>query len=166
MFNTELQERAIEYARISGITLDLQTPLGYGTDGTVWRSNRKTAVKAVALSSNYMKERVCYQRFAAAGIIKLLDFSIPQLVAFDDSLQIVEMKIVEAPYILDFAKAYIDVRPDFSAEVWQDWNDQGVELFEERWPIVKKLLSAIQQYGIYYLDAKPGNIMFENRLSK
>ncbi len=55
---------------------------------------------------------------------------------------------------------------NFSAEVWQDWNDQGVELFDERWPIVKKLLSALQQYGIHYLDAKPGNIMFENRQSK
>ena len=52
MFNSELQEHAIEYAKISGITIDLKTSLGYGTDGTVWRSNRKTAVKAIALSSN------------------------------------------------------------------------------------------------------------------
>ena len=110
-----------------------------------------------------MKERVCYQRFAAAGVIKILNFSVPQLVAFDDSLQIVEMRIVDAPYILDFAKAYIDVPPDFSAEVWQDWNNQGQDLFDEQWPTVKKLLSALRQYGIYYLDAKPGNIMFENR---
>ncbi len=89
-------------------------------------------------------------------------FSVPQLVAFDDALQIVEMKIVNAPFILDFAKAYIDSPPEFSAEVWRDWEQQGLELFEVKWREVKKLLSALKQYGIYYLDAKPGNIMFDD----
>ena len=36
------------------------------------------------------------------------------------------------------------------------------ELFGDRTPMVRKLLSALQQYGIYYQDAKPGNITFED----
>jgi hypothetical protein len=27
---------------------------------------------------------------------------------------------------------------------------------------LRSLLAALEQYGIYYLDAKPGNIMFKN----
>lgn len=162
MIDSVLLERANEYAKKSGIRLDLKTPLGHGTDGSVWKSSRKTAVKAILHSLNYTKERICYQRFAAAGVTKLLMFSVPQLVAFDDTLQIVEMKIVNAPFILDFAKAYIDSPPEFSAEVWRDWEQQGLELFEIKWREVKKLLSALKQYGIYYLDAKPGNIMFDD----
>jgi hypothetical protein len=161
MTDSTLQQRAIEYAKLSGISLDLNTPLGHGTDGSVWRSNRKTAVKALVTQINYTKEKVCYQRFSVAGVSNLLGFSIPQLVAFDDALQVIEMTIVDVPFILDFAKAYIDTRPDFSPEVWQDWNEQGRELFDDRWRQVRSLISALEQFGIYYLDAKPGNIMFE-----
>src|SRR5438105_4271573 len=133
MIDSDLQERASEYARLCGISLDLKTPLGHGTDGSVWKSSRKTAVKVLYHTINYTKERTCYQRFAASGVIKLLSFSVPQLVGFNDSLQVVEMKLVNAPFILDFAKAYIDSSPDFSAEVWQEWDDQGRELFDDRW---------------------------------
>ncbi|HTQ37925.1 MAG TPA: hypothetical protein VMJ32_02795 [Pirellulales bacterium] len=162
MADLTLLERANEYARVCGIRLDLQTPLGHGTDGSVWKSSRKTAVKALFHSLNYTKERICYQRFADAGITKLLNFSVPQLVGFNDELQVVEMKLVNAPFILDFAKAYIDQPPEFSAEVWRDWEQQGQELFESRWSEVKKLLSSLKQFGIHYLDAKLGNIMFED----
>jgi hypothetical protein len=110
----------------------------------------------------YAGERVCYQRFFAAGVTHLLGFSIPRLLAFDDELQIIEMTLVNAPFILDFAKAYIDAPPDFSQEVWQEWDEQGKELFETRWNEVRKLISALRQFGIYYLDAKPGNIVFED----
>jgi hypothetical protein len=162
MADLTLLERAHEYARLCGIRLNLETPLGHGTDGSVWKSSRRSAVKAIFHSVNYRKELICYQRFTAAGITKLLNFSVPQLVGFNHQLLVIEMKLVNAPFILDFAKAYIDSAPEFSAEVWQDWEQQGQELFESRWPQVKKLISSLKQFGIYYLDAKPGNIMFED----
>jgi hypothetical protein len=162
MIHLELKDRAIRYAEQYSIGLDLQTPLGHGTDGSVWKSSRRSAIKALVHANNYIQERECYQRFTAAGITELLGFSIPRLLAFNDELQIIEMTLVKAPFILDFAKAYIDTQPDFSQEVWQEWDEQGRELFETRWNDVRKLISALRQFGIYYLDAKPGKSSSRN----
>lgn len=90
----------------------------------------------------------------------------PALIAHSDVLMVVEMELVAPPFLLDFGKAYLDEAPDFSAEVWRDWEDGRRELFEDRWPEVKSLLAALRAYGIYYLDAKPGNIMFADEKRK
>jgi len=156
MIHLQLKDQAIRYAERYSIGLDLQTPLGHGTDGSVWKSSRRSAVKALSHANNYMQERECYQRFFAAGVTHLLGFSIPRLLAFDDELQIIEMTLVNAPFILDFAKAYIDTPPDFSQEVWQEWDEQGKELFETRWNEVRKLISALRQFGIYHLGCEAG----------
>jgi hypothetical protein len=87
-------------------------------------------------------------------------YPIPNLVDFDDELLVVEMELIAPPYLLDFGKAYIDQPPDFSAETMQYWREEVKELFGERASQVRKLLSALQSIGIFYLDAKPGNIMF------
>jgi hypothetical protein len=49
----------------------------------------------------------------------------------------------------------------FSAETVAEWRESMQELFEHQWPEVLLLLAALERYGIFYLDAKPGNIMFE-----
>ena len=72
------------------------------------------------------------------------------------------MTIVARPFILDFAKVYLDRPPDYSPEVLADDEERNSEVFEERWREVKSLLWALRQYGIYYMDPKPGNIMFED----
>jgi hypothetical protein len=162
MIDPSLQDRATKYAAEKKISLILNKVIGDGTDGAVWKSSRNTAIKALSLQTNYIKERTCYQRLAQAEIKNLCGFSIPQLVGFSDTLQIVEMTIVSAPFVLDFAKCYIDTPPDFDSEKWRDWHEQGSELFETKWPQVRSVLSALKQFGIHYLDAKPGNIMFED----
>lgn len=129
-------------------------------DGEVWESNRQTAIKVIHRQQNYIAELECYQRFAAHGVDALKGFAVPRLVGHDDELSIVEMEIVSPPYIIDFAKCRFDTPFDFSPEVMADWNEAGIEIFEDRWRQVKSLLRALEQYGIYYLDAKPGNITF------
>ena len=161
MEDLELTERAERYAQLSGIGLELETPVGHGTDGSVWASSRLTAVKALYRRRNYDLELECYKRFQARQVVNLAGFTVPQLVAWDDVLLIIEMELVTPPYILDFGKVAIDRRPDFSAEVWADWDEQIAELFESRLPDVRRLLLALERHGIYYLDPKPGNIMFE-----
>ena len=84
----------------------------------------------------------------------------PKLLDFDDNLLVVEMTIVSPPFLLDFGKVHLDRRPEFSAETIAEWRESMKELFEDRWPEVRLLLAALERYGIYYLDAKPGNIMF------
>jgi hypothetical protein len=160
MNDPSLLERALEYARLSGITLDLKTPLGDGEDGSVWKSSRKTAVKALERERNYGIELECYQRFKENKITTIQGFSVPQLIGFDDKLWIIEMGIVTAPYILDFAKSWLDRPADYTDETLSDWDAQGSELFEDRWPQVRSLLTSLKRFGIYYYDAKPGNIRF------
>lgn len=142
------------------MSLDLTNLLGFGQDGYVWKTNRKTAVKAIERRHNYTVELECYQRFKQRRISKLHGFSIPQLIDHDDELQIIEIRIVTAPYLLDFAKAWLDRPADYSEDVMQSWEENGQEIFEQRWPDVKALLASLAQFGIFYYDAKPANIRF------
>jgi hypothetical protein len=84
------------------------------------------------------------------------------LITFDDRLLVLEMTIVKRPFVLDFAGAYLDSRPDFPQDVWTDWEAEKREQFEERWPIVQKVLDAFEEMGIYLLDVSPGNIGFSS----
>jgi hypothetical protein len=140
--------------------LSFENPLGSGIDGRVWSSDRQTAVKVLERDHNYLLERECYQRLQVAGVTDLRGFAVPELVDFDDELLVVEMTIVSPPFLLDFGKVHLDRRPEFSAETLAEWRESMQELFENNWPEVRLLLAALERYGIYYLDAKPGNIMF------
>jgi hypothetical protein len=70
------------------------------------------------------------------------------------------MTIVSPPFILDFAGAYLDKRPPFDDEQLQEWEEQKMEQFEDRWPIVRSALSFFKGHGIYLNDVKPGNVTF------
>lgn len=84
----------------------------------------------------------------------------PQLVGWDDDLRVLEMTIVERPFVLDFAGAHLDARPEFLAEIWSDWEAEKRDQFEGRWPMVEKILAAFEELGIYLLDVSPSNIAF------
>ena len=117
-------------------------------------------MKVLERQHNYLLERECYQRLLTAHVSNLRGFAVPKLVDFDDDLLVVEMTIVSPPFLLDFGKVHLDRRPEFSAETLAEWRESMQELLEKNWPEVRLLLAALERYGIYYLDAKPGNIMF------
>jgi len=148
---------AFEYATYHQLVIE--RTLGHGTDGSVWASDRNTAVKAIERQRNYYVELECYQRFRNANVTQILGFAVPRLIDSDDDRQIIEIGLVTPPYVLDFAKSSLDRPIDFSKEQLDDWDKQGRELFENRWTDVIALLWALKQYGIYYYDAKPQNIM-------
>ena len=160
MASSELEIRAREDANLNSIVADFANPLGDGTDGSVWPTNRKTAVKALQRQRNYRCERDCYQRLKEHQITVIDGLAVPRLVSHDDVLWIIEMDIVSPPFLLDFAKAYLDVPPDHTAEVIEDWRQAQAELWEDRWPQVRSILWQLERLGIYYQDPKPGNIMF------
>jgi hypothetical protein len=156
MTSSNLEKKANQYAKQAGI--EIVSQLGYGTDGTVFETDRESAVKVVERERNYLHELQCYQRLKAKKISKLRGFSIPRLLGHDDPLMVIEMTIVTPPYLIDFGKVYIDKRPDPS---WRrDFEIEGRDMFEGRWPEVRRLLGALEVHGIYYLDPKPGNIRF------
>jgi hypothetical protein len=82
-------------------------------------------------------------------------------VAFDDELTVIEMGLVAPPCVLDFANAGVD-RPlhEFPAEILEEQERENEEVFEERWPIVQRVRSALRGHGIYIADLNPNNVMF------
>jgi hypothetical protein len=155
----ELEMRANLYADSRDIVIEKR--LGYGNDGTIWQTNRKTAVKVEHVTDSFERELAAFQRLTEHKIDRINGFDVPQLVDFDERVLTIEMEIVTPPYLLDFGKVYLDIPPDYSPEVLRDWEEERTELFgPERWKVVRKLLASLKMFGIYYYDAKPGNIEF------
>ena len=59
------------------------------------------------------------------------------------------MTIVTRPFVLDFAGAYVGKRPEFSEEIWAEWQVQKHEQFGERWRTVEGVLNVFEDLGIY-----------------
>lgn len=78
--------------------------LGYGSDGSVWTTSRHTAVKALYFQKNFDHELECYLRLKQANVRSIGLFDIPILEDFDKKLMVLEMSIVQPPYLLDFGK--------------------------------------------------------------
>jgi hypothetical protein len=136
--------------------------LGYGQDGSVWATSRRSAVKAFRNPATYNRELSCYQRLKNKDISALNGFPIPRLVAFDGGLFVIEMEIVEAPFLLDFGKAHLDHCP-YTQKDLEEWIKEYEELWgEKHWKIVWALVRKLRAQGIYYMDPNPRNIRFVN----
>ena len=154
-----LLERASLYAASRSIQLKQQ--LGFGKDGSVYSTSKATAVKVFRLQEMFSREWACYARLSELGIFEILGHWVPQLRGADDRLLVIEMSIVERPFLLDFASAYLDDPPDFPPDVIQQWEESKQEEFGPHWPRVVTLLELLKQdFGIYLLDVHPGNIAF------
>ncbi len=145
--------------------LQIVESLGSGKDGIVLvgkgeKEPARVALKAHRFAELYLREKAVYARLQQAAVSAVLGFNVPELLGSDDGLRVLEMTIVKRPFVLDFAGAYLDERPDFPVEVWTDWEAEKREQFEDRWPEVQRLLDAFQAMGIYLLDVSPSNIAF------
>ena len=70
------------------------------------------------------------------------------------------MSIVTRPFVLDFAGAHLEVRPDFSEETWAESEVEKREQFGARWRTVQEVMDAFEEMGIYLVDVSPSNIRF------
>ena len=161
--NEILLPNARQYA--AGRGLDLAETLGSGKDGIVLVAKHKNkpadvAIKILRVEEPYGREKRVYQRLGMAAVTTILGFNVPELIDFDDGLLALEMTIVRRPFVLDFAAAYLDRRPDFPEDVWTTWEEEKREQFEGRWPAVQEILAAFERIGIHLLDVSPGNIGF------
>jgi hypothetical protein len=109
--------------------LRLADRLGFGIHGTVLVAEHegkqdRSAVKAHNSPIFYRRERDVYKRLQEAGVSDVMGFHVPQLLRADDDLCVIEMTIVTRPFLLDFAGAVLDVRPEFSQEIWVEWETQ------------------------------------------
>ena len=119
-----------------------------------------SAIKTHARPDAWRRELAAYRRLAERGVRDVLGHHVPQLLDFDDALLVIEMTIVQRPFLLDFASAWLDGEPDFSEEVLAEWDRQKRDQFEERWPQVARVLAALRRHGVYLQDVHPGNITF------
>jgi hypothetical protein len=161
--NENLTPNARRYA--SQRQLELADPLGSGKDGIVMVAKHKgkpgdVAIKVLRWDEAYAREKGVYERLRGMGVASILGFNVPQLIDFQDGLRVIEMTIVKRPFVLDFAGAYLDASPQFSEEIWADWEAEKREQFEARWPQVRRVLDAFEERGVHLLDVFPGNIAF------
>lgn len=137
--------------------------LGGGSDGDAWEFDGNV-IKAIVSQEKCDREAGCYLRLSELKIQSLCGFTIPRLIALDDELLIVEMGYVSPPCLINFGKAYLDQIPDYyqSESVMDDWDREGRENFgDANWLIVRGIHASLKQIGIYYMDTRPGNIMFD-----
>ena len=96
----------------------------------------------------------------AENIGKIFGFNVPDFLGADDGLRIIEMSLVARPFILDFAGAYLDKPPEFSEEIWIEWEAEKREQFGPRWQTVEMVLAVLHRLDIYMVDISPSNIAF------
>lgn len=154
----DIENRAALFAERHGLTIS--GGLGAGFDGSVFVTSRHSAAKVFRFEPLYQRERDVYQRLQLRGITSVMGFQVPQLLNIDDALWVIEMTVVNPPFVLDFAGVYLDKRPDYPEEVLEEWRAEKSEQFGDRWPTVRLLMSSFAGLGIYLADVKPGNIEF------
>ena len=101
------------------------------------------------------------------GIEEVAGHQVPRVIAADEDFLTIEMTIVDPPFLLDFASARREEDlPDFSEDVWQDWQQHKVEIFGENWPQTLRVISEFNRLtGLTLLDIHPGNIRFASDAS-
>ena len=139
--------------------------LGFGIHGSVHVvehkiKRAKSAIKSHRAAEFYLRERAVYERLSGAGVSDILGFHVPQFIRADDDLQVIEMTIVTRPFVLDFAGAYVGAPPEFSDDIWAEWEGEKREQFGARWKAVRAVMNALEGFGIYLVDVSPNNIAF------
>jgi hypothetical protein len=157
--NLPLAERAETYCRSFGLLL--HRPLGKGKDGTVWLTDRPSAVKVHERTESYQHERDAYIRLLNVGVDSAGEFQIPTLIDFDDALLVIEMSIVSPPFVVDFASCRLDHASGLIEDEGNTLDDMVRERFGEQADDVLQLRDRlIGLAGIYLWDLHPENIKF------
>lgn len=160
-FNEAALERAAQYALSAGC--EVANRLGFGIDGTVFGTDRQSALKVFDRPSAFHVEHAVYLRLLEHRVQAIQGLTVPQLVGADRQLCILELSIVQPPYLLDFARAQLDRPLDFPLHVMEQWYVDKAEQFGDDWPRVQSVMRELERrYGIYLLDANPGNFNFDS----
>jgi hypothetical protein len=157
-----LMEAPARYERLYAV--HFIDKLGHGKDGSVFKTSEGQAVKFLVDPDLYRRELRAYQILRQRDIEDISGFQIPRLIRNDDTLLAIEMTIVDAPFILDFASAYTINeynRFDFTAEVIEEREQHWAEVFGDRWATVQEITNAFTSAtGLILLDLSLNNIKF------
>jgi hypothetical protein len=163
MDDADLVEAAQAYASLNDLKVAELLGSGIHDIVTVVKSNTDPGRRALKVHRDwdaYHREKAAYERLRANRVDRILGFNVPVLLRFDDQFMAIEMTIVRPPFVLDFAGAYMDSPPEFSDQVWADWEAEKREQFGALWDNVSAIMTELKLLGIYLLDPSPSNIRF------
>lgn len=129
----------------------------------VLEGNAEPGASALKIHLNaepYLRERDIYRKLGEWSVRTVLDFSVPVFLACDDPLLAIEMTIVQPPFVLDFAGAWLGVSPDFPEEVWAERREKWSEEFGANWTKAQAILAELEALSIHMLDPSPSNLRF------
>ena len=138
--------------------------LGFGIHGSVFLMAggglfQVSAAKIFEDESPYERERDVYLRLAENEVSQLAGCSVPRLLAHSDALLAIQITVVERPFCLDFAAAYLEGLPDYFPPLDAEWHEAKREQFgDEDWRKVLDVLAELEGLGIYQTDPSPTNI--------
>ena len=135
--------------------------LGFGREAKVYLTSDGTAIKVHEDPDAFQCELLCYIRLMSHEIWEVLGHNVPKLLDADEQLLVLEVSVVERPFLLDFGAARLDSAPDFPAEVLETWEQEKIEQFGENWPHAAAIIEWMRaNLGIHLLDIHPGNFGF------
>lgn len=126
----------------------------------MWATQHDSAVKCFRRPEPYRREVAAYARLAEQGVHAVLGHAVPQVIRVDGARLVIEMTIVQPPFVLDFASVWLDAPPQFPPDILEAWEQERMEQFGSRWPQAVGVLAALRRLGLHMTDVHPGNIAF------
>jgi len=156
----DIEIRLGAFARSNNLQVLRQ--IGFGIHGRIFQvaAIRSTAVvKVFESEAAYKRERDAYLRLSEADVFEIEGCNVPHMLGFSNELQVVLMTLVQRPFCLDFAAAYLDELPSYFPPMGEEWEAEKIEQFgAEDWSKVLRVLDALESLGIYQTDVSPTNI--------
>ena len=138
--------------------------IGFGIHGQVFSIADEndflvTVLKFFEDSPPFFRELNVYRRLGEEGVTELAGCNVPRLIEHDDEFLAIQMSLVNRPFCLDFAAAYMDGLPDYFPPLDAEWHESKREQFgDEDWRKVLDVLAELEGLGIYQTDPSPTNI--------
>jgi hypothetical protein len=134
--------------------------LGWGIGGFVYLSPDGLSAVKVHRGPGYLPELETYRRLRRLGIRQLHGLNIPRLLGNDDTLLVIRMDVVSAPFLLDFAGVLFRP-PDFPDDPTHGWQADVEAKFGPNAWIAHLVFDSLAKHGIYYVDFRPTNLKLE-----
>ena len=134
------------------------TQLGAGMGGVVYLSPLGTsAIKVYHRAESFNTELHAYEILRDVGITSIMGLTVPEVIAANADLWVLEMTVVKPPFLLDFAGVRF-TEPDFQDDALQGWYERIDDFFGPNAWFVYNVYNALAMHEVFYMDFKPGNI--------